>query len=469
MRDTQGFRWVSASSNRPRLTLPVVLALALVLLCSAFIQYTAVTETKVIAPARPDAASYVSYAYNLREYGVYSRAHTWLTPTLAPPVADDVSPPGYPLFLSIFLTDKPDVHFMHRVTLAQAILGVISTLFVFLLAARVLAPSLACAVALLTALTPHLATISTYLLTESLFTCLLLISMWAFVRAVQSSRYHDWAMAGLVFGLCCLVRPTLQIAPLLLLLFACFAPRMRPFLKPLALATVCWAVLLAPWVAYKSQIPDAPDQPNLVRATIYHGSFPKFMYQDRPETYAYAYRYDPQATEIMGSGSALRKRLGERMRQQPWRYLHWYLIGKPEHFLSWGMIDGFDIYIYPVSTSPFMERPSFKTIRGLLFALHWPLMLFGVGAAITALWRPHALQLQGHAKTGAQAVAIVFLIAIGLHMIGAPYPRYGIPFRPLAYVLAALSAAALWQRLARRIRANQPSNLSAPAEIAHGD
>ena len=79
-------------------------------------------------------------------------------------------------------------------------------------------------------------------------------------------------------------------------------------------------------------------------------------------------------------------------------------------------------------------------------------MLLGVGGAVTALWRPQGLGLHGPAKTGAQAVAIVFLIAIALHVLGAPYPRYGIPFRPLAYVLAVASAVALWQLLAYRTR-----------------
>ena len=193
------------------LTLPVLLAFALILLCSAFVQWTTVNETVVVMPARPDAASYISYAYNLRAYGIYSRTNTWSSPPVQQPRADAVSPPGYPLFPSMFMRDNPDFAFMRRVTLAQAGLGVITALFTFLMAARVVAPPLACVVALLTALSPHLASVSTFLLTESLFTCLLFLSLWALVRAVQINRVRDWALAGAAFGLCCLVRPTLQL------------------------------------------------------------------------------------------------------------------------------------------------------------------------------------------------------------------------------------------------------------------
>lgn len=434
-----------------------MVALALMLLCSALIQWTTVRETRVIAPASPDAASYVSYAYNLREYGVYSRTNTWSsTPTQAP-FADDVSPPGYPLFLGLFLRDKPDVAFMQRVTLAQALLGVITTLLSFLLAARVLPSLLASAVGFLTALSPHLATISTYLLTESLFTCLLLASILAFVQAIQRKRMRDWIMAGVVFGLCCLVRPTLQLALPLALLLALLFPSLRWLRRPLVVALLAWGLLLGPWLAYKRHVPDQPGQVNLLRATLYHGSFPGFMYEGDRATYGYGYRYDPDAAQILASDANLKRILGSRIARDPGRYLHWYLLGKPGVFMSWGIVAGMgDIYIYPVSASPFLSRPLFAAIRGLMFALHWPLMLLGLGGAIMAMWRPRWLRLEPTATPAARTVALVILVAVVFHMIGAPYPRYAIPFRPLFYLLAVATLQALGRLLREPARSRAP-------------
>jgi 4-amino-4-deoxy-L-arabinose transferase-like glycosyltransferase len=427
-------------------------ALACILALSAFLQWTTVRETHVLAPGRPDAASYVSYAYNLRTFGVYSRTNTWSGETASTPRPDAVSPPGYPLFLAPFLRDKPDVPFMERVLHAQAALGVLTTLLVFLLARLALPARQACIAALLTALMPQMATISTYLLTEALFTCLLMGSVLAFAVAVRSGRAWQWALAGAVFGACCLVRPTLQL--LLPLALACViaVPRWRHRMRPVALATVCWAMLVMPWFAYQQSIPADAHQPNLLRATLYHGSFPDLMYAGRPETIGYAYDQDPHAAEIMASNAGLVTVVGGRMRAEPLRYLAWYLVGKPRTFLSLAPIAAAsDIFIYPVDTSPFLSRPSFQVIHSLMVGLHWPLMVFATLGALLAWVRPEALGVSGPQATSTRVIALMFLSAIVLHMIGAPYPRYSIPFRPLGFVLAVV-AAATFARTAAELR-----------------
>ena len=202
---------------------------------------------------------------------------------------------------------------------------------------------------------------------------------------------------------------------------------------------------MAPWLIYKQHTPDTPGQFNLLRATLYHGSFPDLMYDGDRGTYGYAYRYDPQADHIMASDGNLRSVLGARMSQHPVQYLRWYLLGKPGFFLSWSIVAGMgDIYIYPVSTSPFLVRPSFRMVRATMFALHWPLMLLGVAGSLIAIWRGRWLRLQASTTMAIRVVAVVALFAIALHMLGAAYPRYGIPFRPVFYLLGIAMARALW-------------------------
>ena len=106
---------------------------------------------------------------------------------------------------------------------------------------------------------------------------------------------------------------------------------------------------------------------------------------------------------------------------------------------------------HPVSASPFVQRPSFAAIRALMFVLHWPLMLFGVAGAFTALWRPKWFRFEDERRVaGRQAMALVLLVAILLHMIGASFPRYGIPFRPLEYLLAVAMMTAQWRGMRRQ-------------------
>jgi len=409
------------------------LGLLVVLCIAAWVQVTAIRETRLLNAGGPDAAAYVSYAYNLREFGVYSRTRTWDGRGNVP-IPDSVSTPGYPLFLSAFLRDVPDQGFMDRVVVAQAALGTATALLSFLLCLRVCGPLAATVGGVLVAITPHLATISTNLLTEPLYTVLLVAWLLATVHAIRSRNPWTWAFSGALFGLACLVRPTLQpllpIAALSLLAIPVLRARWREGLAAVLVA----CALLAPWLAYKHS---HPAQPDLLRATLYHGSFPGFMFEDDPRTLGMAYRFDPEASRAMASNEGLLEVVGSRMRAQPLRYAGWYLVGKPIYFLAWDNSAGgtSDAFIYPATASPFRDRPAFRAMHAGMWILHWPLMLLAVATAVIAWLRPAALTGIGD-LAALRFLATIALGAIALHMIGAPYPRYGIPFQPLLYVLA---------------------------------
>jgi hypothetical protein len=51
-------------------------------------------------------------------------------------------------------------------------------------------------------------------------------------------------------------------------------------------------------------------------------------------------------------------------------------------------------------------------------------------------------------------VAIVVAYAVGFHIVVAPFPRYGVPFRPLLYLLAMLPLLALVSRAPRLAQSN---------------
>ena len=413
------------------------LALVVVLLASAWFQFTAARETHLYNLGGPDAGSYASYAKNLHDFRIYSRHHPW-EPINGSPVPDAVSPPGYPLFLVPFLQGTPSWFlFMQRAIWAQAMLGVLTVLLTVLLASRVAGPAAALVVGLLTAVTPHLITITTNLLTESLFTFLLLASTFAFTCAVQDGKRWRWVVAGLLFGACCLVRPTLQLLPLLALAVVAWRPGARPWLKGTAIAVACCTALLLPWLAYQHTLPEQSGQLNLLRATLYHGSFPGMMYEGDPQTLGFAYDYDPRAAEIMSGNAALVDIIGARMRAQPLRYLQWYLVGKPLYFLSWDNSSpgAGDAFIEEVADSPFFHRASFRLAHAAMYILHWPLMALGIAGALLALLRPGLFAN----RTDVRAMRLVAGLAVAtivLHMIGAPYPRYSIPFWPLFYLLA---------------------------------
>lgn len=132
--------------------------------------------------------------------------------------------------------------------------------------------------------------------------------------------------------------------------------------------------------------------------------------------------------------AALLAELKRRFLSQPWDYLSWYLIGKPVSLLSWTNIDGIgDIFIYPVQRSPYLTQPAFIGTRLLTLVLHVPLTVSAIVGCVLTLLRPALLGLTERTRVPALLVVVTICYFLVLHTIGAPYPRYGIPLRPLVY------------------------------------
>jgi 4-amino-4-deoxy-L-arabinose transferase-like glycosyltransferase len=418
---------------------------------SAFIQFSVVSGTIVDTPIRADAAKYVSYAFNLKNSGTFSHVPSWHNDYAnAPVVPDKLTLPGYPAALTFFLDGAPDSQFVKRVTLFQACLGVLSVLLAYAIARRVLPAGWAFAVGLVTAISPHLATISTYVLTEALFTTSLLASTLALLVAIQSKgKRSPYVVAGLLLGITCLVRPQLQPLPFVLAAVALATPSLRRHLPGAMLGLACFLAVMAPWLWRNAMLEQPPGSPSLLVNTLYHGSFPNMMYRDDPRTYGFAYRFDPKSEEVTRDVPTVLAHIASSAAQDPLRYAQWYFIGKPGFFLSWGIIaGGGDIYIYPTPVSPYRDIALFKALKNASFLMHWPLMLLAVFCVFVALRRHFVLGNTTPSSTGAALLALIFAMAIVMHMLGAPYPRYGIPFRPIAYILAfwALHQAWSWQR-----------------------
>ena len=436
------------SSNIPRLMLVLILCL------SAFVQSNVVSRTVIDYPLRADAGEYFAYAFNLEHFGVYSSAKTWATTRERAPARDKMRSPGYPVFLLLVGTPEPTESYIRKVTILQAGLGVLSVWLVFLISASFVARPLALLVALVVAINPHLANMSSLLLTESLFVFLLLASVLSLQRAVQSRNFGLLVLTGVLWGLCSLVRPTTQYFPALLLLAVLALPALRSHARPALLAFACFIAVLAPWVIRNQSVPDVKGADIMVN-TLAHGSYPGFMYENRPETFGFPYRFDPDLAEKTRDLPTILKSIAGSFKSDPATYAYWYLLGKPYYFLSLENVQAFDIYIYPTLRTPYMEDRTFDLMRRISVALHWPLMTLGLAGALLLLLRPRVLGLNAASIQSGKIVAALILYAILVHMVVAPFPRYAIPFRPLLFALAAVPFGATWFAI-RRNRAAPP-------------
>lgn len=402
---------------------------ALVIL-SAVMFILAVFSTSIDSPIRGDARDYLGYAYNIKVHGIYSRS--WATSVDDVPVSDALRAPGYPWFLSLFVNSDSKAFLFEQVLFMQATLGVLTVVIYLSLFRRCMSTGWALFAGLVVAISPHLVNASVYILTETLFTFLLGGHLLLLEKAIRLKN-NNWALgAGLLLAASLLVRPTTQYLFLFYFLLADVGMRATLFrhwrwlcylFGPVLLTIVGWATRNLIEVGHVSD-------PRLTANFLQHGMYVNMMYEGLPESYGYPYRFDPMNAEYVGKPLKVLEAIWRYFLQEPARYLSWYLIGKPMQFFAWNLTESVgDAFIYQPIYSPYFDKALFGLTHSLSKLLHPFMMCLGVLGAFIAVVQ----QKRNLVAMLMSAVVLYFLI---LHMIGAPFPRYSIPIRPICYGLA---------------------------------
>ncbi|HEY1772585.1 MAG TPA: glycosyltransferase family 39 protein [Gammaproteobacteria bacterium] len=420
----------------------LLVLLVLSVMLGAYLRFGAVAGTMVIKPYRADASEYYRTAYNLRQFGVYSQQIKLVDGQEQPPAPDAIRPPGYPLFLALFVDRPPDAKVFSDVEVVQAFLSVITLVLVGILMFRIATPWVACATLLFTAISPHIVNVSVFMVSETLFMLLLMAFFMALVAVVRNpTRFLPWLFgAGLLLGMATLTRPILELFPLVLagLLFMSY-PR-REALKGSAALVLGFILVLTPWTVRNYISTGRSGDSSIMLSTLSGGMYPDFEYEHDPASRGEPYRFDPRTAEINSSLGSVVKEIAHHFEEHPAEELKWYLVGKPLMLWSWDMFaGGNDTFIYPVVRSPYYSSPVYVVTHILMYNLHWPLVAL---AALGCLfvWLP---ALHRHLEPGplllARSCGLLLLYNTAILMVMAPYVRYSIPFLPLEYGMAALA------------------------------
>lgn len=424
-----------------------IAAAVLVVLLAGFLRTAAVTGTVVDSPYRADSAEYYKTAYNLHRYGVYSHEINEVNGQEAAPQPDAFASPGYPLFLAPFVDAPPNAEIFTEVLSYQALLATLAVLLTLLLF-RPLSLWVAVPAAFLAALSPHLISATTYLLSETLFGLLLLLSLLVLSLHARAERWYLPALlaGGLLLGAATLTRPVVEFFPFAVILLLVISHERRKAAKGGAVLLLGFCLALAPWITrnYLS-LGRAGDSYTFVH-TVAIGMYPDFEYDHTPNQ-GEPDKLDPHFQQFSRSLGTTLSEIGQRFRADPAEELNWYLLGKPVWLWSWDISEGGgDVFIYPVLRTPYATSGMFRFTHDLMHVLHWPLVLLALLGCLL-VWLPQARGwFAFEALFLARLASLLLLYNTAVLMALAPFTRYSIPFLPIQYgmAMAALYIAVRW-------------------------
>lgn len=414
-----------------------LLVFVCILFLGFYLRTISATGTLVIQPFRADASNYIMYAYNLRYKQTYSREIGNPQDLHSPVVPDAVRPPGYPLFLTLFMDGLPSISIAKRIVMTQVLLSSVTVIIAFLIFNRFLFAFFAGAGALLVALSPHLIVANSYILTETLFGFTLTVMVWmtSFLPSRPSLKLAG--CIGLLTGLASLVRSSLQYFPLLFVIFFVFHFGWRKGGKLAGMVILGFILCFSPWVIRNMHTLGVTSDNTLMVNFLHHGMYPDFTYDEIKESRGFPYRYDPRASEISRDTSSVLKELSRRFSEEPGKHLRWFILGKPVAFWSWNTVQGVgDAFIYPVSQSPYFYDPYFRWSHHLMHGLHWPTVILAFFGCLMAWFPLSRMGMKDNSVFAARVTSLLLIYYTTLHVIGAPFPRYSIPLRPFLYGLS---------------------------------
>ena len=198
-----------------------ILLISIALFCAALllrIEY--LRNTVVDGPIRADAREYVVYGFNLARHGTFSMQENTDNPS-----PDRHRTPGYPLLIALaFLLKKNQ--FYPVVLYMQAFFGAVTavlTLYCGILfmpaapgAKRGEPFGWALAAVILVVFFPHLVSMSGYLLSETLFSVVLLAAVALYYHGLRKSSIMLLLLSALIFGYAHMTTPTMVFVPVIL-------------------------------------------------------------------------------------------------------------------------------------------------------------------------------------------------------------------------------------------------------------
>jgi len=398
-------------------------------------RFIVLSETKMARDIVYDAEEYFKYAKNLSIYNTYGLSYSPEGNVLK----DSKRPPGFPFFASFFYNGD-DTGSVKPVLFFQTVIQIIMLTFFTLMCLKYFGKMLTLFISLLIWTHPVFMSLNTYYLSESLFLSSLIVIVMIFMLSITGKNRGQCYIFGILLGAAVAVssyiRSTMDyyiffIAIILLLTNIKLFKRFLPAIATFILMVFAWKI--RNYFAFGSFSDN-----HLMINGLFHGSYPNFMYNNMHESLGFAYKFDPHEKEYYkGVGTTL-SIIWYRVKESPLDYISWYLLGKQFFLWQWSEIAGWDIYIYKTVTTPFLYAKDlifFHSVHKLLNPLIMTTgVLYSYFIIIKGIIKRSELDLKF-------IISSLIVYASVFHIITAPYPRYGYPFKPFVIVMSVLAFA----------------------------
>ena len=427
--------------------------LLVLLAIAAYFRVVAVEGTVVEKPLIADARDYYVSAYNLVHRGTYSRSPASIADPAAPVVADAYRSPGEPLIIAPFMGAWPDhARIVERVQWLNVVLGLAAVAAIFFAANAVLPRAAAVAVGLLTACSPHIVSITVYVLSETPATVLIAVLLAVSALGVPQTpraRIAFFVAQGAIVGGLALFRPVfIAFAPLLALAQATRANRR----DALVCALIGAFAVVAPWLIRNLVSVPPGDAPSLLATGLLEASYRGYVYAGDPSSFPYGAHADPRFQVLRTSVARTIAEIATKIAADPGSYLWWYLVRKAVYLFQWSNIDGEgDVFVYAVAATPFATNPAFIAVRVAFYMTHALLLLLAAAGAVLA-WRSRFTAGSPEAMRPVLRIASLLLaFTYVAHIPFATSTRYLVPVMPALHLLAVFAVVAVYRAAQKRV------------------
>ena len=437
-----------SNEKKSRFLLAGILALALLLRLGLLVGMGDYLQRAVL----PDTDDYIAPAVALLQTGAYPEDEGFRTPV-------------YPLFIAlVFLLFGQN---LLALGVAQALISTASVYLTWLIASRFLPGRVALTASAILSLSMLSITYTFFLVTETLFTFLLLVSTWFWLRGVQSTNRLFWCLAGFGFGLAVLCRPIGLVYPFLLVVPALLNRRspLKSRLLSQALFMSVLVLTLTPWVVRNARVVGMPVISTVTNVNLYfynavaleanlHGISENEMRQEFVERVSRAVQ-DAGLPDTTGSRVKLYGTLARRIiSTHPLRYLYLHLKSDLNTLIPdvTGLTEIFGLTIGGRGTLSVLNQYGVQAAIQHYFGNQaWLLWIFAPVILLHGLFYLSALigipVTFQHCKIAGLAV-LILPVAYFLLAPGAPsLPRFRVPVTPALSMLAAAGIFHLYARL----------------------